>query len=239
MRLSLVIPARNEAAVLGETVSALAKRLTSERIPAEIVVVDDHSVDETPTVARLLRESWPEVRCISNGRSSGFGSAVRSGLDVASGDVVAVVMADGSDDPADVVRCYRLALDGHDCVFGSRFEQARRPAGYPPAKWLCNRLGNRAIAWLFGLSYTDITNAFKLYRSSVIEAVQPLGSRGFEITVELPLKAINQGCRYATLPIRWHGRPAGRSKFRLAANAARYSAAVATCWWEGRRTNGG
>lgn len=222
LHLSVVIPAHNEEDSISGTIHALAGALDAECIPYEIVVVDDHSTDGTKEVLQRLSEQYPFVRWVSNDRSNGFGQAVHTGLDAFAGDAFCLVMADGSDDPRDVVRYYRKLLEGHECVFGSRFAAESKVVNYPKHKLLLNRLANLFIRLLFGLKYNDITNAFKCYRRNVIEGIRPLLSHHFNLTVELPLKAIVRGFSYAVVPIHWYGRVHGVSKLRIQEMGSRY-----------------
>ena len=130
----------------------------------------------------------------------GFGFTVRAGLDEFEGDAVAIVMADASDDPADLVRYHRLLEEGYDCAFGSRFMRGGAVHDYPRLKLVINRIANSFIRMLFRHGYNDTTNAFKAYRREVIETVQPLLSNHFNLTVELPLKAIVRGHSYGDRP---------------------------------------
>src|SRR5262249_14704933 len=145
----------------------------------------------------------------------GFGMAVRCGLDAATGDAVAVVMADGSESPDDVGECYRQLLAGPDCVFGSRFMRGGKGRGYPLHKLLLNRMANWGTKVLFGVPFNDFTNAFKLYRWEVIAGMQPLISPHFNLTVEMPLKAIIRGYSFTVVPISWTNRRTGVSKLKL------------------------
>ncbi|MGH9441779.1 MAG: glycosyltransferase family 2 protein [Thermoanaerobaculia bacterium] len=222
LTLSLVIPARNEEASLETTVTELRNVLSAERIPAEILIVDDHSTDETPRIAQALAERFSDVRWLRNERPGGFGNAVAAGLDDFRGDAVCVVMADASDDPRDVVTYYRKLGEGYECVFGSRFIRGARVGGYPLHKLILNRVANAFVRVLFRLDLNDTTNAFKCYRREVIAGVGPLLSRHFNLTVELPLKAIVRGYRYAIVPICWRGRSGGVSKLKIKEMGSRY-----------------
>ena len=232
--LSIVIPAHNEADGVAPTVSAIADRLRAEHIPFEIVVVDDHSTDDTAGVLATLAGAYPEVRRVENPRSGGFGHAVLAGLDAFAGDAVCIVMADASDDPADIVTYYRtLTLgEGYDCVFGSRFMRGSRVLDYPWHKLLLNRLANLFIRVLFGLRLNDTTNAFKCYRRHVIQGCAPLLSKHFNLTVELPLKAIVRGYTYAVVPINWYNRTTGVSKLKIKEMGSRYLFIVLYVWLE-------
>jgi glycosyltransferase involved in cell wall biosynthesis len=152
----------------------------------------------------------------------GFGHAVRAGLERFSGDAVAIVMADGSDNPRELVLYYRVLEAGYECAFGSRFMPGAHVEDYPRFKLVINRAVNLGIRMLFRHRYNDTTNAFKAYRREVIETVQPLLSRHFNLTVELPLKAIVRGHTYAVVPISWRNRRADLSKFDLQEMGSRY-----------------
>src|SRR5436190_21542191 len=107
MKLSVVIPAHDEAASIGATLDALAETLRREAVDYEILVVDDHSQDATAAIVQRVAERHPGVRCIANPRPPGFGYAVRAGLDAYTGDAVAIVMADLSYSPDDLVTYFR------------------------------------------------------------------------------------------------------------------------------------
>jgi dolichol-phosphate mannosyltransferase len=222
MKLSIVIPAHNERESIGATVRALSLELRAQQIPYEILVIDDASSDGTGEAVRAIAEDDPDVRCVRSPRSPGFGQAVRVGLDEFTGDAVAIVMADLSDSPEDLVRYYRMLEDGFDCAFGSRFVQGGQVHDYPKVKLILNRLVNLGIRMLFRHGYNDTTNAFKAYRREVIEHIQPLLSNHFNLTVEMPLKAIVRGHTYAVVPISWTNRAYGASKLKLQEMGSRY-----------------
>ena len=131
-------------------------------------------------------------------------------------------MADGSDDPRDVVLYHRVLEAGYDCAFGSRFMPGASVHDYPKFKLLMNRIVNTGIRALFRHGYNDTTNAFKAYRREVIENLRPLLSHHFNMTVELPLKAITRGFSYAIVPTSWTNRAAGTSKLQLNEMGSRY-----------------
>lgn len=222
MKLSVVIPAHNEVESIATTVRAIAAELTAEQIPYEIVVVDDASSDGTAESALAVAAEDPCVVYLRSPRPPGFGHAVRAGLDVYSGDAVAIVMADLSDSPRDLVSYYRALEQGFDCAFGSRFIRGGHVSDYPRFKLALNRLVNFGIRLLFRHGYNDTTNAFKAYRREVIDHIQPLLSNHFNLTVEMPLKAIVRGHSYAVVPISWTNRAHGVSKLKLQEMGSRY-----------------
>jgi dolichol-phosphate mannosyltransferase len=238
MNLSIVIPAHNEREAIGPTVAKLAETLAAADIPFEIVVVNDHSSDGTPEVLDQLAQAYPMMRWVSNELPGGFGYAIRAGLDEFRGDAVCIVMADASDDPRDVVTYYSKLLEGYECVFGSRFTRKSRVVDYPRLKLAINRLANWFIRVLFRIRLNDTTNAFKCYRREVIEGVQPILSPHFNITVELPLKAIIRGYSYAIVPINWYNRTTGVSKLKIKEMGSRYLFIVLYAWLEKRLSRG-
>jgi dolichol-phosphate mannosyltransferase len=230
--LSVVIPAHNEADSIAPVLRSLCAALEGESIPYEVVVVNDHSADATEAAVASVSRDHPAVRCIENLNTGGFGFAVRAGLDAFRGDVVAIVMADGSDPPEDVVRCYREITRGFDCVFGSRFMPESQVVDYPRFKLGINRLANLFIKLLFRIPVNDTTNAFKLYRRETIDGLQPILSNHFNLTVELPLKAIVRGFSYSVVPIGWRNRTEGVSKLKLQEMGSRYLFIVLYVWLE-------
>jgi dolichol-phosphate mannosyltransferase len=230
--LSVVIPAHNEEGHIAETVQNLAVALRSACIPHEILVINDNSSDGTERILATLSAAEIGVRYVNNAPPNGFGFAVRRGLAEFRGEAVTIVMADGSDDPADVIAFYRKLETGYDCVFGSRFIRGGRVIDYPKVKLVLNRLANLVIRLLFVIRYNDVTNAFKLYRRNAIAGVQPLLSRHFNLTVELPLKCIIRGYRYTVLPNSWKSRKQGASKLRIKEMGSRYLFIILYCWLE-------
>src|SRR5262245_51317345 len=230
--LSVVIPAHNEEDHISETVQNLAAALSKAGIAHEILVINDNSSDGTERVLPTLSAVGIGVRHVNNPPPHGFGFAVRRGLTEFRGEAVAIVMADGSDDPADVVAFYQKLRTGYDCVFGSRFIRGGQVIDYPKFKLVLNRLANLLIRSLFLVHYNDVTNAFKRYRRSAIAGIQPLLSHHFNLTVELPLKCIVRGYRYMVLPNSWKNRKQGVSKLRIKEMGSRYLFIILYCWLE-------
>jgi dolichol-phosphate mannosyltransferase len=222
VKLSVVIPAHDEAGSIEATLDSLAAELRAASIDYELLVVDDSSSDETHEIVERLHTVDERIRCIRSHYPQGFGFTVRAGLDRFTGDAVAIVMADGSDAPEDVVRYHRLLEEGYDCAFGSRFVRGSTVRDYPWFKLVLNRLANAWIRAIFRHGYNDTTNAFKAYRREVIETMQPLLSNHFNLTVEMPLKAIVRGHTYAVVPISWTNREAGASKLKVQEMGSRY-----------------
>ena len=168
----------------------------------------------------------------------GFGYAVRAGLELYTGEAVAIMMADLSDSPRDLVAYYRVLEQGYDCAFGTRFGAGGRTDGYPIPKLLINRVVNTGIRLMFRSAYNDTTNAFKAYRRHVIDQIQPLLSNHFNLTAEMPLKAIVRGYTYAVVPVSWTNRRHGASKLRLQEMGSRYLFIVLYVWLEHHLSRG-
>jgi dolichol-phosphate mannosyltransferase len=220
---SVIIPAHNEEHNVRATCRAIAGVFAARGIADyEILVVNDNSTDGTENALRELAAENPLVRHINNEPPNGFGFAVRAGLAAFRGKAACIVMADLSDAPEDVARYYDEIRRGAECVFGSRFLKESRVHDYPPIKLAINRMANGFIRALFHVDHNDITNAFKCYRREVIEDIQPLLSHHFNLTVEMPLKAIVRGYRFTTLPISWTNRVTGISKLKIKEMGSRY-----------------
>jgi len=228
--LSIVIPAHNEEDCIEPTLRQLAAVLEREAIDYEVVVVNDNSADATPEILDQLASGNSRLKRQDNPPPNGFGWAVRCGMDRAEGEWVAVMMADASDDPEDLVRFFRKANEsGKDAVFGNRFLPGGRVVDYPWFKLLLNRLTNWLICLLFAIRYTDVTNAFKLYRRTTLEGLKPFLSPHFNLTVELPLKVIVRGYSYSVLPNSWHNRKEGESKLKIKEMGSRYWFIILYC----------
>ena len=230
--LSVVMPARDEADSLAPTLRALYAEFSREAVPHEIVVVDDGSSDRTWAVLGELAAEIPTLAPVQNTGASGFGRAVTFGFDHVKGDAVVIMMADASDLPSDAVRYWRLLNEGSECVFGSRFMRKGDVNGYPPIKLIVNRMANQFIRVLFNIRLNDTTNAFKAYRRNVIEGCRPFMSPHFNLTVELPQKAIVRGFTWTVIPISWHNRTSGEAKLKIKEMGSRYFFICMYVWLE-------
>ena len=229
---SVVIPARDEEASLPPTLRALHAEFTRAGIPHELIVVDDGSKDSTWSVLQSLRAEIPTLAPVQNPGPHGFGRAIVYGLNHLRGDAVVIMMADASDSPADAVRYWHLLNEGYECAFGSRFIRGGRVLDYPRVKLLVNRLANLFIRVLFRHGLNDTTNAFKAYRRHVIEGCRPLIAPHFNLTVELPLKAIVRGYSWALTPISWENRKHGVAKLKIKEMGSRYFFICMYVWLE-------
>jgi dolichol-phosphate mannosyltransferase len=230
--LSIVMPARDEEGCIASTVEHLHLELKLHNIPHEIVVVDDGSKDRTWEILSQVARQISAVRPVQNTGLHGFGRAIIYGLDNSSGDAVAIMMADESDDCRDAVRYWKKLNEGYDCVFGSRFMKGGGVIDYPRFKLFVNRMANFLLKVMFRIKLNDTTNAFKGYRRNVIDGCRPLISPHFNLTVELPLKAIVRGYTWTVIPITWRNRRTGEAKLKLKEMGSRYLFICLYVWLE-------
>lgn len=238
MKLSIVIPAYNEEGSITETLLKLYETLLKYKVDHEIVVVNDNSKDNTEKLLSELKAQIPSLNYFTNEGPNGFGYAVRYGLDRFTGDCVAVMMADLSDDPEDLIRYYNKMQEGFDCVFGSRWIKGGKVIDYPWLKKIINRVANTIVRIFMGIRYNDTTNAFKLYRKEVITGLKPFLSPHFNLTLELPLKAIIRGYSYSVIPNSWTNRKYGESKLKIKEMGSRYFFILMYCWIEKQFSRG-
>ena len=229
---SVVMPARDEEESLPATLEHLYLEFSLNQVPHEIVVVDDGSKDQTWPVLQKLQAKIPTLRPVQNPGAHGFGRAITFGLRHCTGDAVVIMMADESDDAREAVRYWKLLNEGWDCVFGSRFVTGGGTIGYPKAKLLLNRLANFFIRAIFAIPLNDTTNAFKAYRRKVILGCEPLIAPHFNLTVEIPLKAIVRGYSWTVMPITWRNRRFGEAKLKIKEMGSRYFFICAYVWLE-------
>lgn len=226
---SIVMPAYNEEEVLRDTIEVLCSELDQSTYQYEIIIVDDNSSDRTGTIAAEISTHRDNVSMVRNTGPNGYGFAIRMGLDIYTGDSVVVVTSDGSDSAKDILAYWSKIEAGYECAFGDRFIDGSVVEGYPVVKRLINRLANHMLGWFIGTDYRDITNGFKCYQRHVIDNMSPIISGQFNITIELALKAMLAGHRYAVVPTDWRQRDGGQSSFDVLKLIKPYLATMAYC----------
>ena len=194
--------------------------------------MDDHSTDTMWAALQDVAKEVPALRPVQNAGEGGFGRAIVIGLDQMRGDAAVIMMADESDDARDVVRYWQKLNEGYECVFGSRFIKGGGVIDYPRFKLMVNRLANRFLRFMFRTKLNDTTNAFKAYRKTVIDGCRPLIAPHFNLTVELPLKAIVRGYSWTTIPITWRNRRTGVAKLKIREMGSRYLFICLYVWLE-------
>ncbi|MBF8289556.1 MAG: Glycosyl transferase family 2 [Chloroflexi bacterium] len=210
--LSIVIPVFNE----GERVEPVLRALAaSVRTPKEIIIVWDFDADSTRPVVERLGLELPDLRGHRNDLGRGVLNAMRAGIAVSRGSLVLISMADGSDEPDVVDPMVVLAREGAAVVSASRYMRGGRQVGGPPVKRLLSRVAGLTLHWFGGVGTHDPTNNFKLYRRDFLDSITIESEAGFELALELTVKATLAGRRVSEVPTTWRDRTAGESRFRL------------------------
>lgn len=210
--LAIVLPVYNEGEAVEPVLRALAAGV---RTSHELVVVYDFDGDTTvPVVARLAGEI-PGLRGLRNDLGRGVLNAMRAGIAGTTAPYVLISMADGSDEPHVVDPMVALARSGADVVAASRYMRGGHQVGGPLFKRLMSRTAGLTLHWFAGVPTHDPTNNFKLYSRRFLDATTIESEAGFELALELTVKATLAGRRVAEVPTTWRDRTAGQSNFKL------------------------
>ena len=211
--LSIVIPVYNEGENVIPTLTGIYERVWTR--PFEVLVVHDFDEDTTVPIVERLRPSMPGVRLHRNNLGRGALNAVKTGLQSASAPYVLVMMADGSDEPDVIDTMVDKARHGADVVSGSRYMPGGRQFGGPLLKRTLSRCAGLSLHWLGGVPTHDSTTNFRLYSRRLLDAVPIESLAGFELGLELTVKAHLLGMRVAEVPATWRDRTLGESRFRM------------------------
>lgn len=211
MQLSVIIPAHNEAENIAELIKKIERELDFAH---ELIVVNDHSLDSTKELVRKLMQEYTSLRLLDNNLNKGLANALKTGFRQAKGDVVIPIMGDLCDDLATVRLMLREIEKGFDIVCGSRYIKNGARIGGSRLKGFLSFLGGWSIHYLFGLPIHDIANAFKMYRKKVLDAIE-IKTHGFEVSMEITLKAFYLGFKIAEVPTIWKERERGQSSFKV------------------------
>lgn len=208
-----MIPAYNEGENIAQVLEAVDQKV--HVAPLEVLVVYDFEEDTTVPVVKRLQPAYPYVQLVRNRFGRGALNALRTGLLDALAPYVLVTMADLSDDLADVDAMYRLAFEGADVVAGSRYMRGGGQQGGPLVKRTLSRAAGLSLHYVAGVGTHDPTSNFKLYSRRLLRAVQIESTGGFELALELTVKAHLAGFKVAEVPSHWSDRTAGESRFQL------------------------
>lgn len=210
--LSIVMPVFKE----GEAVVPAVRALTREvHTPHEILIVYDFDEDPTVPVIERLAAELPAVRGLRNDLGRGVLNAMKAGIAVGNGEYVLITMADGSDEPPIVDAMVGLARAGADVVAASRYMPGGHQIGGPLVKRLMSRAAGLTLHWFAGVRTHDPTNNFKLYSRRFLDDTTIESQAGFELALELTVKATLAGRSVAEVPTTWRDRTAGQSNFKL------------------------
>ena len=183
--------------------------------PLEVLVVHDFDEDTTVPVVKRLQAELPELRLLRNNLGRGVLNAIKSGLAGARAPYVLVTMGDGSDDASDIDAMYALAVAGADVVAGSRYMKGGQQIGGPFVKRTMSRAAGLSLHWVAGIPVHDATSNFRMYSKRLLDKVTIESDGGFELGIELTVKAHLLGMRVAEVPTTWRDRTAGQSRFQL------------------------
>tara|TARA_B100001123_G_C14958063_1_gene886491 strand:- start:97 stop:807 length:711 start_codon:yes stop_codon:yes gene_type:complete len=230
MKLSIVIPVRNEEIVIKKIIDHLEYEL--KNLPYEIIFINDFSTDNSPRLIEEIIKTKEQINLYEN-KKRGLGGAITEGINKAKGEAICIMMCDLSDDINDLKKYYNIIKNKQvDAVFGSRFIKGSKINYYPKKKLILNRIFNLATKLLFVSDYNDFTNAFKIYRRDALLKTFPLVSESFNIFLELPLKIISRKMKYKIIPISWTTRKKGNSKFDIKELRSKYLFTLAYCFLE-------
>ena len=228
--LSIIVPVRNEMDGLDDLIDYFNSNLNT--FTYEVLIINDFSEDDTLSKAQLISNKHTNFKIYDN-KKKGLGGAINLGIKKATGDFVSIMMADQSDDIKDLIKYVEIiSTENLDAVFGSRFLKNSKIRDYPTQKLILNRVFNLFVGLIFWNKYNDYTNAFKIYKTSVLKEILPLVSESFNIFLELPLKIISRNYNYKIIPINWIGRKKGQSKFKIKELGSKYLFTLIYCFIE-------
>ncbi len=232
MTLSIIIPCKNEEDLIYKNLYIINNKIKKSIKKYQIIVVNDFSEDNTLKIARKFAKNFKNI-IVRNNKIKGLGGAINLGIKVSSNKFVCIMMADLSDSPRDLIKYYNIISTSKlDAVFGSRFINGSRLVDYPVQKLIYNRIFNYFVKIFFLSDYNDFTNAFKIYKKQTLRQIGPFISENFNIFLELPLKIIIRKKKYKIVPISWHNRKKGVSKFKVKELSSKYFFTLLYCFIE-------
>ena len=230
MKLSIIIPVRNEETLIEKVVNSLESKLKISSY--EVIFINDYSTDNTSKIISELIKVNNKVFYYEN-KNKGLGGAITLGINKAEGESICIMMSDLSDSIDDLEKYHKIIeSENVDAVFGSRFIEGAKIINYPKKKLILNRIFNLITKLLFLSNYNDFTNAFKIYKKDALLKTFPLVSESFNIFLEMPLKIISRKMKYKIIPISWVNRKVGSSKFDMKELRAKYLFTLIYCWLE-------
>ena len=230
MKLSIILPVRNEAKGISKTLDLICSGI--DQIDYEIIAVNDFSDDDTYDIISKKKNSINKIKLFDNAKK-GLGGAINLGIEKSNGNAICIMMADLSDDISDLRKYYELIQSENvDAIFGSRFIKGSNVSDYPIKKLFLNRIFNYITKFIFLSDYNDFTNAFKIYKKNSLIKAMPLISEDFNIFLEIPLKIISRKMNYKIIPIGWKNRKEGKAKFNMKELRSKYLFTLIYCFLE-------
>ena len=206
------MPVYNEGKVISET---LRRVETEIKIPHELLIIYDMDGDTTLAPVKRLQKKYPSVKLAKNIYGKGALNALKTGIKKSKGEAVCVMMADLTDDPKILNGMYRKYLEGFDVVAASRYMAGGRQLGGPLIKRILTQTAGLSLHFLVGLPTHDATNSFRLYSKKFLDSVKIESDGGFELAIELTVKAHFWGYKVGEVPTTWRYL-AKESRFYLA-----------------------
>lgn len=211
MKISIVVPVRNEEDNISDVVRKIEESIGLEH---ELIVVNDHSQDNTSAIVKKLIPVYPRLRLVDNTNLPGFASALKFGFSKITGDVFVPVMGDLCDDLSTISKMVDKINEGYDIVCGSRYIKDGKRLGGSKFKGFLSSAAGWSLYHLLGIPTHDIANAFKMYRSCILSGTS-FDSVGFELSMEIPLKSFYRGFKITEVPTVWKERKKGKSHFKI------------------------
>ena len=228
--LSIIVPVRDESNNIQDVFDYFNNNL--KMVEHEVLIINDFSNDDTLEKSKNLIINYKNFKVFNN-LKKGLGGAINLGIKKAIGEYAAIMMADQSDDINDLIKYNNLIQSAeYDAILGSRFTKDSKVNDYPIQKLILNRIFNFFVSIIFFNSYNDYTNAFKIYKKSVLLEIMPLISESFNIFLEIPLKIISRNYRYKIVSINWMGIKKGESKFKIKELGSKYLFTLIYCFIE-------
>jgi dolichol-phosphate mannosyltransferase len=232
MSLSIIIPCRNEEESIENTINEITNHLINKINNFEINIINDFSSDDTLKKIKIISKKNKKIK-VYNNQIKGLGGAINLGVEKSLNKFTVIVMADLSDSPEDIIKYYfKIKNNDLDAVLGTRFSSNSLIENYPKKKLFLNRIFNNLVKILYWKKYNDFTNAFKIYKTSVLKDLKPFVSENFNVFLELPLKIISRGYKYSIIPINWRNRKKGKAKFKIRELGSKYLFTLFYCFLE-------
>ncbi len=221
MNLTIIIPVYNEKENIKKAITLIEKKV---KIKHKILIIYDSCKDDTLPAVKSLQKKITNIRLIKNnvGNRRGVVNAIKTGFNYVESGAIVVMMADLSDDPSSINNMYKKIIQGYDVVCASRYSKGGGKIGGPFLKSLLSKIAGILTPVLLGIPTKDVTNAYKMYRKEVIDSINIQSTGGFELSMEIVIKAYNQGFKITEVPTIWHDRTSGQSRFKLIAWLPKY-----------------
>jgi len=212
--ISIVIPVYNEADNILEQLEQIKKNVSFIK---EVLIIYDFDEDNTIPIIKNNYSNFKDlnISMIKNDISPGVVNALKKGFSVTKGNYILVLMADLSDDLSIVDKMIKKMDEGYDIVCGSRYMRGGKQIGGGVFKKTLSSIAGKSLHFLARIPTNDVTNNFKVYRKSMLDKINIESTGGFEIAMEITVKAFKKGCRITEIPSTWIDRTSGQSNFKI------------------------